>query len=106
MYFVNMSQYEFKHPLVINLTGSYKSSIIFASKEQQLEILKNFLSNGYTGDGYKISRLKRRFCGVMLLSEDRDIIDFFESHGVVVKSLHEVLAIGGTVCDRYYITDK
>ena len=40
MYFVNMSQYEFKHPLVINLTGSYKSSIIFASKEQQLEILK------------------------------------------------------------------
>lgn len=106
MYFVNMSQYEFKHPLVINLTGSHKSSIIFASKEQQLGILKDFLSNGYTGDGYKIPRLKRKFCGVMVLNEDRDIIDFFEQHGVVVKSLYEVLAIGGTVCDRYYITDK
>lgn len=42
----------------------------------------------------------------MVLNEDLDIIDFFEQHGVVVKSLYEVLAICGTVCDRYYITDK
>ena len=93
MYFVNMSQYEFNHPLVVNLTGSHKSSIIFASKEQQLEILEDFLENGYSVDGYKISRMKRKFYGVMILSGDRDIISIFESHGIVVKSLHEVLAI-------------
>ena len=93
MYFVNMSQFDFKHPLVINLTGKYKSYFIFASPEKQLEILKDFLENEYNSDGHKISRLKRTFSGVMMLTQSDGLFDLCMSKNIQVKSLHEIIDI-------------
>ena len=91
MYFVNMSQFDFKHPLIINLTGKYKSDYIFASPEKQLEILKDFLENGYNTDGYKISRLKRTFSVVMMLTQSDELFDLCMSKNIQVKSLNEII---------------
>lgn len=86
-----MSQFDFKHPLIINLTGKYKSDYIFASPEKQLEILKDFLENGYNSDGYKISRLKRTFSGVMVLTQSDDLYNLCLCENIQVKSLHEII---------------
>jgi hypothetical protein len=70
MYYINVSQYSFIHPLVVNLTSKYKQDIINASSEQKVEVLKDFLANGFTSEGHRVSRLKRKFAGVLIIKKE------------------------------------